>query len=290
MRRILFFIFSCTLAFHVQGQQVEEKADSLRTSPKSSLDSLINDAPVFQSTEDPAEKVQVRTIEMDPPENEPEEMPRVYSFEDDSEVVKTVVYRSRDRGRHHRDRGDDEIRTLAGSMDHSGGFGALTFKSTSFRDEATVLMGLRGGWIINRSLAVGLEGHGIIPTVKYNDIPNVLNSRVLALGGYGGLFLEPIFFSNQVIHFTFPVSAGAGWIGFEEDWENNFNNSISGLIDEDVFWYIEPGAALEVNLARNFRLNMGMSRRFTQDLELVNTEENDFDDWNFFLTLKIGSF
>ena len=157
-----------------------------------------------------------------------------------------------------------------------------------------VLAGLRGGWIINRSLAIGFEGHGIVPTAKFDDIDNALNSKVVVYGGYGGIFLEPIIFSNQVVHLVFPVSAGAGWLGYEEDWESQFGaprfNSYNGLIDEDVFWYIEPGAALEVNIARNFRINLGASKRFTQDLELIQTSTSAFDKWNFFVTLKVGRF
>ena len=103
------------------------------------------------------------------------------------------------------------------------------------------------------------------------------------------MFLEPIFFSNNVVHITFPVSAGSGWIGYHEDFdEGQFENP--ELIEGDVFWYVEPGANVELNLARNFRLALGISKRFTQDLQLVDTSNDDFDKINYYLTLKIGSF
>lgn len=179
-----------------------------------------------------------------------------------------------------------EIRTLAGSMGHSGGFGALTFKSSKFRDETVVMAGIRGGWIINRSLAIGLEGFGFIPTAKFQGLSQF---DAVLIGGYGGMFLEPIFFSNQVVHVTFPVSAGAGWMGYHEDFdEGTFNDP--DLIEGDVFWYVEPGANVEFNLARNFRLALGISKRFTQDLELIDTNSDDFNKISYYLTLKIGSF
>ncbi|GEM_PF-1043043 len=265
------------------------------------LDSLINEAPVYgpEEQKEASEVVEESQGSNVREEEETIEEPNVVvteTFDDEYGTVR-VYSSSTSYQKKHKNKNKgyrDDIKTIAGGSHHSGGFGALSFRSTSFRDETMVLAGLRGGWIINRSLAIGFEGHGIVPTAKFDDIDNPLNSRVVVYGGYGGFFLEPIFFSNQVVHLVFPVSAGAGWMGYEEDWENNIGsrsfNSINGLIDEDVFWYIEPGAALEVNVARNFRINLGASKRFTQDLDLVQTSDSAFDKWNFFVTLKIGSF
>lgn len=183
-----------------------------------------------------------------------------------------------------------DIKTLSGSMSHSGGFGALSFRSTEFKDESLVLAGLRGGWIINRTLGIGIEGHGIIPTAKFSDIDPT--DEVTLLGGYGGMFLELIFFSNEVVHVTFPVSGGAGWLGYNKTSEDN---TMPFPVDErevdgDVFWYVEPGANLEFNVSRNFRLDFGVSKRFTQDLELVNTPTGAFNKLNYFIALKVGGF
>jgi len=187
-------------------------------------------------------------------------------------------------------RRDDEIQTLAGNNSHHGGFGAISFRASEFNGKDIILTGFRGGWIINRALAIGFEGYGIIPTAAYENIdPDIsLNSR--SVGGYGGLFLEPIILSNKVVHVTFPIAGGAGWLGYIVDWEQNNNFYVNDLIDDDVFWYVEPGAALELNVARNFRINMGASYRFIQDLELVSTSTSAFDAWNYFLTLKFGRF
>jgi len=189
---------------------------------------------------------------------------------------------------HHRR--NDEIQTLAGKNSHHGGFGGVSFRSSEFNNKDIILVGFRGGWIINRALAVGFEGHGIVPTAEYENIDpgSSLSSR--SVGGYGGMFLEPIILSNTVVHVTFPVAGGAGWLGYIVDWEQNQNYYSNDLIDEDVFWYLEPGAAIELNVARNFRINMGASYRFTKDLELISTPTSAFDAWNYFLTLKFGSF
>ncbi|MEO1049103.1 MAG: hypothetical protein AAFX87_00640 [Bacteroidota bacterium] len=182
----------------------------------------------------------------------------------------------------------DDIKTIAGNRFHSGGFGALSFRGTEFGDETLVMAGVRGGWIINRTLAIGFEGHGIIPTAKFQGIAP--NGDAILLGGYGGMFLEPILFSNQIVHITFPIAGGAGWLGYHEDWEDNRFDGPNRIIDEDVFWYIEPGASVEINVARNFRLGLGVTKRFTQDLNLAQTNSDQFENLNYFMTLKFGKF
>ena len=181
---------------------------------------------------------------------------------------------------------DDEIKTIARDG-HSGGFGAVSFKNSKFKEVNVVAMGLRGGWIINRSVAIGIEVYGLIPTAKYDGISAI--GKSVLLGGYGGMYIEPIFFSNQIVHVTFPIAGGVGWLGYHEDWEQNTDGE-TDLIDDDVYWYIEPGVSLELNVSKHFRIATGMTKRFTQDLELIQTGVDEFEGMNYFITFKIGKF
>jgi hypothetical protein len=277
MKSVLSILFCAMISFVATAQQPTNPTTESGEKPIN-LDSLVNSnvAPTDSLLPQPTEKKEPRMIEIDPVSTRYR-----YSRDYDRGNVRVKV------------RGDDGIKTLSRSSNHRGGFGALSFRTTEFRDEAVIMAGVRGGWIISRALAMGFEGHGIIPTLKIDDIKAPSGKSVIPLGGYGGFFLEPIFFSNEVIHITVPISAGAGWIGYQEDWENTLIGSSmksSRLIDEDVFWYIEPGVALELNVARNFRMNLGVSKRMTEDLKLVNTDATSFDTWSMFLGLKIGSF
>lgn len=202
------------------------------------------------------------------------------SDEDEVTYVRHRKERNWNRGR---------IKTLSRSGYHSGGFGAVSFRTSDFQDETIVMAGFRGGWIVNRTLAIGFEGHGIIPTAEFQEV--LPGRNAILLGGYGGMFLEPIVFSNEVVHVTFPIAGGAGWLGYHDDWENDNNNSdFDEIIDDDVFWYLEPGIGLEVNVARHFRIAMGVTKRFTQDLELEFARDSEFENMNYFLTLKFGRF
>jgi hypothetical protein len=187
----------------------------------------------------------------------------------------------------------DDIKTISGSMSHSGGFFGVSFRASEFKDqEALVMAGIRTGWIVNRTLGLGIEAHGVIPTTKYTGIDP--NGKAVLLGGYGGMYMELIMFSNQVVHITFPISGGAGWLAYYKDWEEDYSNDpfsdSSSLIDNDVFWYVEPGACLEFNISKAFRMSFGVSQRITQDLTLINTSGGDFENMNFFMTMKVGRF
>ncbi|HLF34153.1 MAG TPA: hypothetical protein VI583_07945 [Cyclobacteriaceae bacterium] len=187
--------------------------------------------------------------------------------------------------------GQDEIQTLTSGLRHSGGYGAILFKSGSFKSKALILTGVRGVWVINRAFGIGLEANCIAPINSYEGMdPNNLEKAYL-VGGYGGIFIEPILWSNKVVHITFPVSGGSGWLGYISDWQNDhYDPTRSDLFDDDLFWYLEPGAVIEANVTRFMRLNAGITGRFTQNIELINTNPSEFERMNFIIGLKFGKF
>ncbi len=185
---------------------------------------------------------------------------------------------------------DNGMETLSGDNAHSGGYGALFFKGSSFKNTTIMMMGIRGAWVVNRSFGLGIDLNGLFPVSKYDDVDPYGISDAILLGGYGGLLLEPVVWSKKLVHITFPISMGAGWLGYVEDWEDEYYYGGGDLLDDDVFWYIEPGINAEVNVTNYFRIDVGISKRFTQDLNLYNTPSDAFDKLNYSLTLKFGGF
>jgi hypothetical protein len=264
------------LSYSVVGQNIiPQKSDSLKTEPKlqyygDSKKTVPKIEKEEEATKDIIPVVQVK----DTVDTKPTEI-KYY------QVIEVEPKPKEEEKR----RNKDQIKTLSGRMSHSGGFGAVSFKTSKFKDKTLVFGGLRGGWIVNRTLAIGIDMYGVIPTTKYDNISIDATKAYSLLGGYGGMFLELIFFSNEVVHITFPVSGGAGWLGYQ-----NSHDYKEDFVDDDVFWYVEPGANLELNIARNFRMAFGVSKRFTQDLVLLNTNSDEFDQINYYLTLKVGGF
>ncbi|MFC2124108.1 hypothetical protein ACFLU5_04785 [Bacteroidota bacterium] len=213
--------------------------------------------------------------------------------EQDTEIVsKSEENQEREDYQHERKHKKQEIQTLSGSLDHSGGYGALLFKSSELLEKTIIMTGIRGAWVLNRSFGIGLEVTGIIPVAKFDGIDPEGEHMAILLGGYGGFFVEPIFWSNKALHITFPVSAGSGWLGYIEDWDdNNYTyNYEDNLYDDDLFWYVEPGVVIELNVSRSFRLNFGVSKRFTEDLVLLGTDPGEFENMNYTFTMKFGYF
>lgn len=185
---------------------------------------------------------------------------------------------------------DNGMETLSGTNSHSGGYGAIFFKGSSFKNKSIMMMGIRGAWVVNRAFGLGIDLNGLLPVSKFEDVNPIGTSDAILLGGYGGLLLEPVAWSKKLVHVTFPVSIGAGWLGYVEDWEDEYYYGGGDLLDNDVFWYIEPGINAEVNVTNYFRIDVGISKRFTQDLNLYNTPADAFDKLNYSLTLKFGGF
>ncbi|MFY0686160.1 MAG: hypothetical protein JXQ90_03295 [Cyclobacteriaceae bacterium] len=286
MKKAIIILIGIVTATVALAQEPDTVQQSNQIDPVVRVDSTAMESPAVEIQEtksipEPAEPLITNSQEQEV-ESESSQPKIIYYQSSPSESNETSIQRRQGRS---------EIKTLAGSMNHSGGFGALTFRTTDFKNEAMVLAGVRAGWIINRTVGIGFEGHGIIPTTKYTNVdPSV---DVYAVGGYGGMFMELIVLSNTVVHVTFPASAGAGWLGYNTDWDADFDpgvNEYYGLVDEDVFWYVEPGANIELNISRNFRLDFGVSKRFTQDLKLQATRAQDFENLNYYFTLKIGGF
>jgi len=156
----------------------------------------------------------------------------------------------------------NEVKTLyARKHRNGGGYGGLGVKVSEFNDNTLVMGGIRAAWVINRSIGLGIDAWGVIPTVNYTDVPSAVNQDVALVGGYGGILFEPILFSNKVIHLIFPISTGMGWLGYQS-YRDDYNFEDTELIDQDLFWYVEPSAAIEINIARFSRLNFGVSKRF----------------------------
>jgi hypothetical protein len=284
MRKLFLMILGVAIA----GLALAQEPDSTNTKMDTVVTENKVESPALYVPESPEEGPELQEQPVENEERSSSE-PKIIYYQSEPEPRYETRYRSRFRDSRN------DIKTLAGSMNHSGGFGAISFRTTDYRDETMIMAGLRGGWIINRTVGIGLEGHGIIPTTKYEDIDP--RDDVFALGGYGGMFLELIFFSNTVVHVTFPTSAGAGWLGYVLEYDETFSgpnysttSSQTDVLDEDVFWYVEPGANIEVNISRNFRMCFGVSKRFTQDLQLETTSAKEFENMNYYLTLKVGGF
>ena len=189
-------------------------------------------------------------------------------------------------------RGDD-MGTLFGRNHSFGAFIGLYASGTQINNQDALMIGGELSTAINHNLNIGISGQGLTTDVS---APNVTEDgeRLFLEMGYGGLFLEPVFFSKSAVHFTLPVLFGAGGIG--ESREVLFNPEKPGSWENaqfyrsDFFFVVEPGANLELNLFRNLRLKAGVSYRAMGDVELPSTNLSSVEGWNANIGLRLGWF
>jgi len=184
---------------------------------------------------------------------------------------------------------NDEIRTIFGSHQSNGGYGAFSIGYTLVNNRDAVMFGGRGAWILNHSFAIGAGGEGFV-TSYLNDAD--LNAEANFSGGYGGLFIEPILFPKVPIHISFPIMAGAGGIAYARRMDNNqiSNTNYNMIIESDAFFVVEPGAEIELNMTRYFRLAMSCSYRATTKLNMVTANNNALNGISTKVVFKFGWF
>lgn len=166
------------------------------------------------------------------------------------------------------------------------GFLSLTIQGTQFHSKFQPVVGLSGGWIVNKWLGVGLKLNLAPPATRFNDLDP---EPVVPVSLYGGMLIEPMVRSDDLVHFSFPVSIGWGAILYVKDWAIDRGSSES-LKDGDYFKYIEPAVTAELNLLKHIRVALGIGARITSRLMLNNAHPADFSGLNYMLTLKFGRY
>ncbi len=149
--------------------------------------------------------------------------------------------------------------------------------------------GLKLAYVANQQFEVGFEGNFI-----YSD-QDFFNTSVAEredlIGGYGGLHLEPIFFSKSRINLSFPLLIGGGGVGYieddfhEDDFDEDFNED-----DFDPFFLAEPGVSALFNISRYLQIEAGVKYRFTSKVTLRPNGINNLNGWSAGIGIKVGVF
>lgn len=174
---------------------------------------------------------------------------------------------------------------ITGEID-SGGFGGPVLKFADLDDRLGMLAGFRGGWIIDHSFVLGAGVYGLANPGDFGHLtPDPEGWRSRLFMGYGGLELEWIIASHEVVHLSLQSLIGAGGVGYEYDGSPCCEDETA-----DAFFVVEPGANVELNVHRVFRLGLGGSYRFVRDVGLSGLVNETLEGPAAVVTLKFGSF
>jgi hypothetical protein len=156
------------------------------------------------------------------------------------------------------------------------------------------------GVTVDHWLSVGLAGYGIINSgnleydeMVYDDINKTWQSANL-YGGYGGLLVEFTVIPRSVVHVSFPVLIGGGGLTYmyRPEYVNQYDWSGLQSVDWDAFFVVQPGVKVEFNIVKFFRIGVGVSYRYTPDLDLQQDKTTNLiiNQFNANLSLKFGKF
>ncbi len=174
--------------------------------------------------------------------------------------------------------------TLIGAGEiENGGFGGPELKITSINGETAVFMGGRGGWIMNHTFSLGGAGYGLVTNVHSKNADSVHQFIHM---GYGGLDLEYITSSNDLIHLSLGLLIGAGGIGFK----NNLEDVVDHHPTMESFFVLEPSVHANLNVTRFFRIAGGVSYRYINGVKNSLSTNTDMSGLSGVLTLMFGKF
>ena len=145
---------------------------------------------------------------------------------------------------------------IRGRIQH-GYFGGVVSKFTTVNDNFELLLGGRGGWIIDRTFSIGLAGYGLVSRVadEYEPV-----SRPVRIDfGYGGVEFAYIANSNRLIHYEVSTLIGGGVIHYAIHGDEE--------LQDDGFVVLEPGAAVVLNITTFCRASAGVSYRWVSAVD-----------------------
>lgn len=167
-----------------------------------------------------------------------------------------------------------------------GGYGAMVAGATSVNNEFAVLMGGRGAWIINHSFAIGFGGYGLANNIRGNN-PGPFGQPYVSFG-YGGLDLEMILNSDDLVHFSIHSLFGGGSVGFRGGLDDDRFEMDEH--DADMFFVLEPGINLDLNVTPWFRASAGVNYRYVSGVASGAATNSSLAGSTATLSLRFGKF
>jgi hypothetical protein len=156
-----------------------------------------------------------------------------------------------------------------------------TIQLTELMKELNYVPGLKAGVILNKKITLGATYN-----FSFKDIQLPKQKGIGSMGmKYGGLLFEYTLWPLQSVHLTLPFSAGMGQLNLSD------TISIPGqkLTNNPLFIFAEPGLAVEFNVWKYAKFQIGGGYRYTNDAtDLIKAY--DLSGFSFNASLKFGMF
>lgn len=162
-----------------------------------------------------------------------------------------------------------------------GGWGGPEFKVSTLTNEPVLLIGGRGGVLINEVLTIGGAGWGVVN--KPNADFEVAGRTPKVSLGYGGVFIGATLFPNQIVHPTLGATFGGGGASYQ------FESPEASDIDSGLF-ALDAFVGAELNVTEFARLELGLDYRSIFGSDLPQLQNSDLSGFAGHLIVKFGFF
>lgn len=183
--------------------------------------------------------------------------------------------------------------TLLSGKIENGGYGAPVVKFSRVKNNFALFVGGYGGWLINHTFLIGGGGYGLVNKIKGEQSAQYIYGYwddVKIQFGYGGLYLEYIGNSNELIHYSISTLIGAGGVSYGVYNSNLYYLNTDWTRNNSSVFVLEPGINAELNVAKFFRINIGASYRFVNGVDLVGLTNSDLSGPSAGIAFKFGLF
>lgn len=177
----------------------------------------------------------------------------------------------------------DMTETLVNSNANNGLYAAPVARFTQLDGKWGLMFGGRGGWLIDHTLGIGGAGYGLVQNNIKSDVLDSTGNKAVYGLGYGGLEMEYFIESDALMHASITTLLGAGNTGL---YEKNSGKSI----ETSTFYFIEPGINFELNVTKNFRVDLAYSHRFVSGIDMVNLTNEKVNGPSISMFFKFGVF
>lgn len=144
---------------------------------------------------------------------------------------------------------------------------------TDIADDSAFLGGLSVGGLLNDSFGFGIRARGLADSI---DDSLVIGTVERLDFWYGGLFVEYLFGSENLVYLSTDITVAYGELD-------------SSFADSEMY-VAEPGLNLYVNITETLMFGLGASYRFVSNSQIPGVDDGDLSDVTWNASLRFTQF
>lgn len=177
-----------------------------------------------------------------------------------------------------------EAQVLVAPGAEHGGWGAPVVQVSTIRGRSAVLVGGRGGWLLDHRITIGGGGFGLASDIPAPAALQRPGSRYDLSFGYGGLWLEYTVQPLRLVHLSIGTLVAGGGLSLRHHGDGDVGD------EDDAVFVLDPAVSAEVNLMKHVRAGIGAGYRWISGVQMAGVSNGDLRGFSFIAALKFGKF